>query len=131
MRLKELKREAPDEDTNEEREALERYLALVEQQVSAQKQLLDAQVKLTEQVAAKYPKLTDDEIKSLVVDDKWMGVLADDVHGELDRVSQTLSGRVRQLAERYATPLPQLSDEVDTLAARVEGHLKKMGAVWK
>ena len=34
-------------------------------------------------------------------------------------------------AERYATPLPQLLDEVATLAARVDEHLKKMGAVWK
>ena len=30
--------------------------------------------------------------------------------------------------ERYATPLPQLTDEVATLAARVDGHLKTMGA---
>ena len=44
---------------------------------------------------------------------------------------KTLTGRIRQLAERYATPLPQLTDEVATLAARVDGHLKKMGAVWK
>lgn len=51
--------------------------------------------------------------------------------GELDRVSQTLTGRTRQLAERYATPLPQLTDEVAALAARVDGHLKKMGAEWK
>ena len=27
--------------------------------------------------------------------------------------------------------LPQLTDEVAALAARVDGHLKKMGAVWK
>jgi hypothetical protein len=50
------------------------------------------------------------------------------VQGELDRVSQTLTGRIRQLAERYATPLPQLVDEVEALAAKVNGHLKKMGA---
>ena len=31
------------------------------------------------------------------------------VQGELDRVSQTLTGRIRQLAERYTTPLPQLN----------------------
>jgi len=49
------------------------------------------------------------------------------VQGELDRVSQTLTGRIRQLAERYATPLPQLTDEVATLAARVGGHLTKIG----
>ena len=80
---------------------------------------------------AKYPKLTEDEIKTLVVDDKWLATLAAAVQGELDRVSQTLTGRIRELAERYATPLPQLTDEVATLATRVDGHLKKMGAVWK
>jgi type I restriction enzyme M protein len=130
-RLKELKHEAPDEDTKEEREALEAYLALVEQQVSVQKKLSDAHVKFIEQVVAKYPKLTDDEIKSLVVDDKWIGALGDAVHNELDRVSQTLTRRIRQVAERYATPLPQLEDEVNAFARRVEGHLKKMGSAWK
>jgi hypothetical protein len=30
-------------------------------------------------------------------------------------------------AKRYATPLPQLTGEVATLAARVDGHLQKMG----
>ena len=78
----------------------------------------------------KYGKLTEDEIKTLVVDDKWLAALAAAVQGELDRVSQTLTGRIRQLAERYATPLPQLTGEVETLAARVDEHLKKMGAVW-
>jgi type I restriction enzyme M protein len=129
-RLKEVKRDAQDEDTNEERAALEGYLALVENQATVEKQLSDVQMKLIEQVAAKYPKLTDDEIKSLVVDDKWMSALAGAVHRELDRVSQDLTGRIRQLAERYATPLPQLENEADALAERVEGHLKKMGAVW-
>ena len=33
--------------------------------------------------------------------------------------------------ERYATPLPLLTGEVETLAGRVDDHLKKMGAVWK
>lgn len=75
----------------------------------------------------KYPALTEDEIKTLVVDDKWQATLAAAVQGELDRVSQTLTGRIRQLAKRYATPLPQLAGEVATLAARVDEHLKKMG----
>jgi len=39
--------------------------------------------------------------------------------------------RLRQLADRYASPLPQLTDEVATLAARVDEHLKKRGAAWK
>lgn len=67
------------------------------------------------------------EIKTLVVSDKWLATLAAAVQGELDRVSQTLTGRIRQLAERYANPLPQLTDEVEQLAAKVAAHLEKMG----
>ena len=59
-----------------------------------------------------------------------MATLTNIVQGELDRVSQTLTGRIRQLAERYATPLPALSDEVGLFAARVENTLKKMGFAW-
>jgi type I restriction enzyme M protein len=76
------------------------------------------------------PNSQEAEIKTLVVDDKWLTTLATAVQGELDRVSQTLTGRIRQLAERYATPLPKLVEEVDVLSARVAEHLKKMGAVW-
>ena len=53
------------------------------------------------------------------------------MQGELDRVSQTLTGRIRELAERYATPLAQLTEEAATLAAKVDGHLAKMGASWE
>ena len=127
-RLKEIENDA---DAADERKALKEYLALVEQEAATAANLAVAQEALTEKVAARYPKLTEDEIKTLVVDDKWLGTLAAAVHGELDRVSQTLTGRIRELAVRYATPLPQLTDEVATLAARVDGHLKKMGAVWK
>jgi type I restriction enzyme M protein len=64
------------------------------------------------------------------VDDKWLSTLSAAVQSELDRVSEVLTGRIRQLAERYNSPLPQLTAEVATLAARVDEHLKKMGAVW-
>jgi hypothetical protein len=50
-----------------------------------------------------------------------------DVQSELDRGSHALTGRIRQLAERDATPLPKLGGEVAILAARVDEHLKKMG----
>jgi type I restriction enzyme M protein len=53
------------------------------------------------------------------------------VEGEVDRTAQTLTARVKQLAERYATPLPTLMKDVSDLTDRVNGHLTKMGAVWK
>jgi type I restriction enzyme M protein len=127
-RLKEIK---GDTDAADELEALKDYLGLLEQEAATGEKLAEARDTLSEKVAAKYPKLTEDEIKTLVVDGKWLGTLRGALQGELDRVSQTLTGRIRELAGRYATPLPQLTDEVAALAARVEGHLKKMGAVWK
>ncbi len=62
-----------------------------------------------------------------MVDDKWLAALAAAVQGELDRVLQTLTGRIRQLAERYATPLAQVTEEVAELEARVSRHLERMG----
>jgi type I restriction enzyme M protein len=127
-RMKDIKGDA---DAGDERKVLNDYLALAEKAAATSAKVSDAQDALLAKVAAQYGKLTEDEIKTLVVDDKWLATIAAAVQGELDRVSQTLTGRIRQLAERYATPLPQLTGEVATLAARVDEHLRKMGAVWK
>ena len=80
---------------------------------------------------AHYPKLTPDEVKTLVVDDQWLATLDRAVHGEMDRVSQALARRVRELADRYDTPLPRLAERVEALEARVNAHLARMGFVWK
>ena len=127
-RLKEI---GPDEEYADERQALADYSALLDNQAEAKTKLRAAQDALDAKLEAKYPMLSEDEIKTLVVDDKWLATLATAVQAELDRVSQTLTTRIRQLAERYATPLPQLTDEVAMLAKRVDEHLGKMGAVWK
>jgi type I restriction enzyme M protein len=117
-----------DPDYAEERQALIEYTDLLTQQAETKLLLKSAQDDLDAKLLAKYPTLSEDEIKTLVVDDKWLASIAAAVQGELDRVSQTLTGRIRQLAERYETPLPILIDYLDGLAARVEGHLKAMGA---
>ncbi len=127
-RLKDVKFDA---DAVEECKLLTDYLRLSDQEAAANTALKAAQDSLMEKVLQQYAQLSEDDIKTLVVDDKWLATLAAAVQGELDRVSQTLTGRIRQLAERYATPLPQLTDEVATLARRVEEHLEKMGAVWE
>jgi type I restriction enzyme M protein len=119
-----------DRDGADELKLLRRWLDLGTQVATLKKQIKDADAALDKLAFDKYPKLTEVDVKSLVVDDKWMARLAASAQGELDRVSQTLTGRIRELAERYATPLPQLTDEVAVLAARVEGHLAKMGVSW-
>ena len=129
-RLKAIKSVRAELVEAQEHETLTQYLALIEQEAAQGKQVKDAQKALAAKVAAKYGQLSEAEIKTLVVDDKWLATLTAAVQSELDRVSQALTGRVKQLAERYAVPLPALIDEVDALAARVDEHLKKMGFVW-
>ena len=125
-----LKLIGQDPDYADERKALAAYADVLDQQAATKTRLKAAQGALDKKIDAQYPLLTEAQIKTLVVDDKWMAYLATAIQGELDRVSQTLTGRLRELAERYATPLPQITDEVATLAARVEEHLKHMGATW-
>lgn len=74
-----------------------------------------------------YPKLSEAEIKTLVVEDKWLAAIAADIYSEMDRISQALTQRVKELAERYETPLPMLTGKVAELSAKVTVHLKKMG----
>lgn len=126
-RLADTKR---DQDAAEERKLLQAYLDLCEQEATASKKAKDAAKALDAQVAAQYARLNLEDIQTLVVQDKWVAALQARVQGELDRVSQALTGRIKQLAERYATPVPQLAAEVETRAARVDVHLKKMGFVW-
>jgi len=127
-RLKEIK---GDKEAADEVAVLKQWLKLNTEEADYKKAIKEAEAALDLLAYGKYPQLTEAEIKTLVVDDKWLTTITAAVQGELDRVSQTLTGRIRQLAERYATPLPKLIDEVEALSARVDEHLKKMGAVWK
>jgi type I restriction enzyme M protein len=128
-RLKELKGLiGKDQDAKDEATVLTRWLELSERETALKRAVKEQDAALDKLAYEKYPALTEAEIKTLVVDDKWMAHLAAALQGELERVSQTLTSRIRELAERYATPLPELEQEVAALAARVEGHLAKMGA---
>ncbi len=123
-RLKKIK---GDPEAAEERKVLAEYLALCERETELGAQAKSAQEALMEKVLAQYGKLTDEDIRTLVVEDKWLASLSASVQGALDRVSQTLTGRIRVLAERYAKRLPELESDVEALSVKVEAHLKQMG----
>lgn len=120
-----------DSDGADELKLLKSWLDLSNLIAALKKQIRDGDAALDALAHDKYPVLTLAEVQSLVIDDKWMATLAGTVQSELDRASQTLTGRIRELAERYETPLPFLTDEVVALTAKVEGHLATMGASWK
>ena len=123
-RLKAI-REEP--ESGEERDALTRCLDLIEAESEAGRSVKEAQAALDERVLARYATLTEAEIKTLVVEDKWFARVRGAVDGEVERLTQGLAGRVKALEERYARPLPELEREVETFGKKVEGHLKRMG----
>ncbi|MDO8475261.1 MAG: type I restriction-modification system subunit M [Candidatus Rokubacteria bacterium] len=119
---------APESD--EERDTLIRCLELIEAESEAGKAVKDAQAVLDEKVLARYAKLIEAEIKRLVVEEKWFASIRAGIEGEVQRLTQQLAGRVKELEDRYAQPLPELECEVEALCSKVESHLKKMGLAW-
>jgi type I restriction enzyme M protein len=126
-RLKETK---SDKETKDEAAVLGEWLRLSDDEADLKKRLKDADVALDAKVYARYPKLTEPEIKTLVVDDKWLATIDAAIRAEIDRVSQQLTSRVKALAERYETSLPQMVSRVAELEVNVKGHLKTMGFSW-
>ena len=116
-----------DEDMKDEASTLNDWLKLNKEETGLKKQLKEAEAALDAQAYALYPKLTGSEIKTLVVDDKWLAPLDTAIHSEMERVSQQLTQRVKKLAERYEMPLPRMLERVDELTAKVNGHLNAMG----
>jgi type I restriction enzyme M protein len=123
-RIKEIRGDA---EAKAEEKVLKEWLKLNDRQTALKKEIKEAEVQIDQLVYDRYPTLTEDEIKVLVVDDKWLARIGAAVAGEIDRVSQGLTQRVKVLAERYEVPLPELVSQVAELEARVAAHLARMG----
>ncbi|MCV5426426.1 type I restriction endonuclease subunit M, partial [Escherichia coli] len=103
---------------------------LFDAETRAKKAHKEASESLDKAVFAHYPKLQDNEIKTLLVEDKWQASLRGALEAEIERVTQQLATRVKELEERYAEPLPALEAAVEALSEKVAGHLRAMGLEW-
>lgn len=126
-RIKEIGRMKKAKEYAEELAALKQYLALMEREAETKKSIKNAERDLEQKLLAKYPTFSESEIKTLVVEQKWLATIAERIALEIDHVSQALAGRVRELAARYETPLPEINREVSELESKVKAHLVVMG----
>ena len=113
-----------------ELELLYDYLELwqaEDDQKKAHKKALD---ELYTSVIAKYAELTEIEIKTLVVEDKWLARIRGSIEKETKQLAQGFTERVSKLEKRYAQPMPDLEREVVEFSEKVEAHLQKMGVDW-
>jgi len=127
-RIKEIKDHAEFVD---ELAVLLQYTALFDAEAETNKAIKEVEKNLEAKVLAKYPALAPEEIKGLVVEGEWMDTLAAEFLAGVDRLSQMLTGRIRELAFRYVEPLPAIEKTVEQAAAKVDTHLKQMGFLWQ
>ncbi|WP_395705035.1 type I restriction-modification system subunit M [Rhodococcus ruber] len=123
-RLKDAKREDADRD---EVKALEHLIKLYNAEATAKKAAKDAQVELDLATLKKYGELGEDNIKQLVLDDKWQATIGSRIAGEVNALTLELVARIQELGERYAETMSTLDAELIELEAKVAGHLTTMG----
>lgn len=111
----------------EEITVLQKYLDL-RGDISLNKKLIkERKYDLLTALIVKYANLSADEIKKLVIEKKWFASLDKLLSNEMQRISQQLTSKVSELAERYSQTLPEIDAEINDLEAKVASHLKQMG----
>ena len=126
-RVKELKKSAPD---SEEYRILCEYTKLCDKVKQYAKIAKELNIALDETCKEKYPLLSMDEIKELLVNRKWYYTIFAGIKALYITTSHEIAGRITELAERYENTLPELESELETYEAKVKTHLERMGFVW-
>ena len=78
----------------------------------------------------KYPTLSEEEIKELLVNRKWYYSIFAGIKALYVTTSHNMASRIVELAERYEDTLPELEQKVADYEAKVRDHLERMGFVW-
>lgn len=125
-----LKKTPKNTSLQEKKKVFELYLKHQEEQMQLSKKIKDATTHLDMALIERYKTFNETEIKQLVVNDKWMASIERSVKTEMERISQRLTQRIKELAERYETPLPAQTNQLKQLEKNVTKHLEKMGFVW-
>jgi type I restriction enzyme M protein len=131
-RIKELttKKGKVKEEDKEEFDLLETYKWLLEEEAEKNTKIKTAKAELEKKVITQYPKLSIDEIKTIVIEKKWVANIEQRICTEMDNISHRLTQRIKELADRYETPMPRLTTDLATLTKKIENHLKQMNYKW-
>jgi len=123
-----------DNKTNsDEKEAIEhanQLLKLFDKESELKKTVKAKEVELDQMTLEQFGKLTSNEVREIVLEDKWLSSIKSDIQTEIDGISQRLTTRIKELGERYDNKLGSLATETEALEAKVANHLQKMGFVW-
>lgn len=117
-------------DAEAEIAVLEKYMQLKEDMADGKRVLKVIKGELLKKLTDKYNELTETETRSLVIEKKWLATLSECLNTEMQQISQNLTTRVSELAERYEQTLTEIEGEIVVLEEKVKSHLLKMGFIW-
>ena len=135
--LLELLDKAKEEIGEEDEEELKRiideakktpdYKAIDKKKKEVDKEIKEKKQALTLLLEDKYNAFTEEEIKLLVVDKKWLTTVSSMVYSEMQQVTQQLTLEVVNVAERYEQTLANIDEKMKEYESKVVAHLKEMG----
>ncbi len=110
--------------------ALTAYAVKAAEMDAVDKEWKAARKSLDDKVLGKYGELTDEEIKHLLFDLKWMKKLSVDIYEEIEQVLYALSSKVLLIAKRYEHTLGEIEEKTAKSRASVKMALERMGYKW-
>ncbi|MFE3249593.1 type I restriction-modification system subunit M [Streptomyces sp. NPDC059209] len=124
FRVKEARHEGTDAD---EVAALSHLIKLYNAEAVAKKAAKEAEAALHLATLKKYGDLAEEEVRVLVLDDKWAATVCNRVGEEVNALTLALVRRIQELGERYNKTVGILAAELEEFDAKVIGHLADMG----
>ena len=122
-----IKNAKKDGTSEENVKLLQQWIALSNEKDALNKSLKEKRSQLTDAVVAKYSVLTEDEIKMLVVERKWLVSVISGCKALMQNVTHRISNDITTLVERYETTLSETANAVNGLEKEVLVSLQEMG----
>ena len=127
-RLKRMLKKA--KENSEEFQVLSVWSDLAKKLKDQAKIVKELNAALDAKLKEKYPTLSVEEIKELLVNRKWYYSIFEGIKALYITTSHNMANRIVELAERYENTLPELEKSTAEYEAKVKAHLERMGFAW-
>ncbi|GAA7240168.1 hypothetical protein ID0467_14050 [Helicobacter pylori] len=124
-----LKRELKNATDSEDEQILKTALELLEAKNMALKVKNKAYEKLELKAFHQYKNLKLDEIKDLIIKDKWLNSLKNALENKILKRINALTSALNEIISSYSNSLLELDKEVKESESKVLEHLKDLGVV--
>lgn len=113
-------------ENDKERGTLTRCLALIEAEEKMTKAANAGKAMLDQKALSQYALLTDSEIKTLVIEDKWFAEIGAAIDHLVEDLAVSMTQQIRDIMERYGQALSAIEQEVEVLTFKVKNNLKEL-----